>query len=640
MELFQKGKIGNVTIKNRVVMSPMGTSVDPDGGYAAKAIRYYEERARGGFGLIIPGVNMVTEKYEIRARNLLENHFHGERLNVLVDKIHAYDAKIFLQLSPGLGRMIWAPQDEPPFSASECYTYWYPNVKCRVFDKEDIAFLVYKMGNAALIAKNMGCDGVELHAYGGYLIDQFMSSQWNLRTDEYGGDLMGRMKFTLDIIAEIQRVCGKDFPISVKYSAAHGYEGGRELSEGVAMAKILESAGVALLNVDVGFYDKWYLAIPTTYQKAGYKFFASEAVKQAVNIPVVVPGKLTDPMIAESGIVEGKTDFIELAHQSLADPQWPNKVKSGKYYDIRWCIGCNECLYADFLHREKTCAINVLCYHEDEFKLQPKSEEIKRSVLVIGGGPGGLNAAACASERGFDVKLWEKSDKLGGQILAAGAPKIKKDVAKYLEYLVTRVNRLNVDITLGKEASAEEIIDGKYDKVILASGAKEIIPPIEGIMNANVMTAIDALTSEDSIDGEVVIIGGGVVGIEAALHLINTAKKVTIVEMLDDIMKTAKHSRNVDLWLRHAIEENKINVICSAKVKSISVNDITYEKNSEEAKIPCDRVIVAAGFRSVNILENALDGKVKDLSVIGDARSARKIINAIHEGHHAIRVME
>lgn len=640
MRLFEKMKIGNVTLKNRIVMSPMGTSVEPDGGYAPKAIRYYEERAKGGFGLIIPGVNMVTERYEVRARNLLENNFHGERLNVLVDKIHAYDSKIFLQISAGLGRMVWSPPDKPPYSASECYTYWYPDVKCRAFEKEDIEYLVNRMGNAAEIAQRMGCDGVELHAYGGYLIDQFMSSQWNLRTDEYGGDLKGRMKFVLDIIAEIQRVCGKDFPISVKYSASHGYKGGREIEEGVEMARMFEAAGVALLNIDVGFYDRWYMAIPTTYQEPGYKFFASEAVKRAVNIPVVVPGKLTDPMIAERGIVDGKTDLIELAHQSLADPDWPNKVKKGKFHDIRWCIGCNECLYADFLHREKICAINVLCYHEDEFKLPPRSDEIKRSVLVVGGGPGGLNAAACAAERGFDVKLWEKSDRLGGQLLAAGAPKIKKDVKRYLEYLITRVHRLGVDVTLGKEVCADEIVRGNYDKVILATGAREVIPPIHGIDGDNVCTCTGSLTAEEPMTGEVVIIGGGVVGVEAALHLKNSCDKVTIIEMLDDIMKIAKHSRNVDLWLRHAVDESGINVVTSARVTAISKDKVTYEKDGRTYEVPCNGVVVAAGFRAVNDLEQALEGRVEDLSVIGDAKAARKVISAIHEGYHAIRTME
>lgn len=640
MELFKKGKIGNLTIKNRIVMSPMGTSADPDGGYGPKAIRYYEERAKGGFGLIIPGINHVTEKYEVRARNLLENHFHGERLSVLAEKVHAYDCKLFVQISPGLGRMVWAPPENPPYSASECYTYWYPEVKCKAFSKQDIEFLVYKMGNAAEIAKRMGCDGVEIHAYGGYLIDQFISSQWNLRTDEYGGDLKGRMKFLLDIISEIQRVCGNDFPISVKFAATHGCEGGRELEEGVEIAKMLEAAGVALLNVDVGYYDRWYLSIPVTYQKPGYKFFASEAVKSAVSIPVVVPGKLTDPMIAEKGIAEGKTDFIELAHQALSDPEWPNKVKDGKLYDIRWCIGCNECLYADFLHREKTCAINVQCYHEDEFKLPPMNESIKRSVLVIGGGPGGLNAAACAAERGFDVKLWEKSDKLGGQLLAAGAPTIKKDVKKFLEYLINRVYRLGVDVTLFKDVTPEEIISGNYDKVILATGAKELMPPIPGIEGSNVKRSMEALVSDEKIGDNIVIIGGGVVGVETALHLRGNSQHVTVIEMLDDIMKTAKHNRNVDQWLRHAIADSDIDVITSAKVTNISENKVEYIKGNETLSVKCDAVIISAGFKSVNDLEEKLDGKVKALAVIGDARNPSKIKSAIHESHHAIRIMQ
>ena len=642
LKLFEPIQVGNITLKNRIAMSPMGTSADPDGGYGNKAIRYYEERAKGGYGLIIAGINQVTERYETRARNLLENHFHGERLNILCDKIHAYDARLFLQISPGLGRMVWAPPDSPPYSASECETYWYKGVFCKEYAKSDIEFLVEKMVKGAKIAQDMGVDGINLHAYGGYLFDQFMSTQWNRRTDEYGGDLRGRMKFILDTIQGIRQVCGKDLCIDVKYTPEHGVPGGRPIEEGVEMAKIFEEAGVTSLNVDMGNYDAWYISIPTTYQEPGYKFKAAKAVKDAVNIPVITCGKLTNPMIAEKGLEDGFCDIVEQAHQSLADPFWPQKVQEGRIHDIRWCIGCNECLYADFLHREKTCAINPRCYHEDEYRIPKMKGEPK--VLVVGGGAAGMYAAYNAANSGCKVDLWEKSDKLGGMLNAAGAPRIKEDVARFMHHLEVQTYKTGVNVQLLKDASPEEIIRGNYDKVIVATGSKDLVPPIPGIDGPNVFTSLNALEAKGKLGDEVVIIGGGAVGIEAALHFSESAKKVTVVEMLDDIMKTAAHNRNVDMWLRHAIARTEnIEIICGAKVTGIEDDKVTYtlvDGDDKTFSVPRDAVVVAVGFRSENKLADELRGKVKGLRVIGDANKPRKVITAIHEAHHAIRTMQ
>lgn len=638
--LFEKGYIGNVKIKNRIVMAPMGTSADADGGFSERSISYFVERAKGGTGLIISGMNIVTEEFEKRPRNLLNGALQCDRLSVLCDKLHQYGAKFFVQLGPGLGRMVYAPPESPPYSASECSTFWFPNVKCKALTVDNIKFLVKRMGISAGLAKGAGCDGVEIHAYGGYLIDQFISPLWNLRNDEYGGDLNGRMKFLLDIIAEIHNVCGKNYPISVKFTPYQGIPGGRELDEGVEIAKMLEKAGVAVLHVDVGCYEVWYKAISTVYQEEGHQLFADEAVKKAVKIPVIGQGKLFNPIFADQAIADGKLDFVALGHQLLSDPDWSNKVKAGKVDEIRPCIGCNECLYADFAHKEKCCAVNVKCYHEVDYKM-PKPDGTKRSVLVVGGGPGGLNAAICAAERGFDVQLWEKSDKLGGLLLAAGAPIFKNDVMRYVEYLKHEAVRLGVDIKMLKEAKSEEIIAGNYDKVILASGSKALMPNIQGIEGENVISSIESLRLTKPIGKNIVVIGGGLVGCETALDLANSAEKVTIIELLDDILKTAAHSRNNDQCLRTMIKNcENLDVITSAKITSIDKDSIKYVKGDITSIIKCDKVVVAAGFKSVNNLEEALDGKVKDLSVIGDSVFPRKIFNAVHEGYHAIRLME
>lgn len=465
-------------------------------------------------------------------------------------------------------------------------------------------------------------------------MDQFHSSQWNIRTDEYGGSLENRMRFTTEVIAEIKKNCGPDFPVLVKYTPYHGVEGGRELEEGLEMAKILEKAGATAIHVDVGCYEAWYKAISTVYEEEGHQVPVFEAVKKVVSVPVIGQGKLFDPELAESVLQEGKTDFVALGHQLLADPDWANKVKAGQNNDVIPCIGCNECLYAGFSGRCWSCSVNPNTYHEKDYPLTPGE---KRSVLVIGGGPGGMEAAITAKKRGFDVELWERSGELGGTLLAAGAPSFKQDVMKYVSYLKDKTARENVEVKLMKEATAEEVLAGNFDKVILAAGSRPLMPPIPGIDGKNVLTSTEALLGA-SVGKNVIVIGGGLVGCETAADLKGKAENVTIIEMLDDILLTADHSKNNDQSLRDLIKAKDINIIAPARVTLIEEDGVTYIKDGETYKVPCDTVVIAAGYKSNNELEAALEDKV-DLSVIGDASAPRKIMTAVHEGFHAIRLM-
>jgi len=636
MRLFEKTRIGSMKLKNRIVMGPMGTTGEADGSYCLEGIRYFEERAKGGAGLIITGANVVTTKYEPRPCTELSNFHNVERLNMLIDRCHHYGAKVCVQLSPGLGRQQFTDPFTPPYSASDCAAFWFPALKCKPLTIEQIHDIVDKVGYSAFLAKAAGADAVELHAYGGYLLDQFHSKQWNTRTDEYGGDLKNRMRFTLECIDAIRKNVGPNFPILVKFTPVHKVEGGRELEEGLEMAKILEAANVDALHVDVGCYEAWYKAISTVYQDEGHQMDVVEAVKKTVSIPVLGQGKMFNPEKAERAIAEGKTDFIVLAHQMLADPAWPNKVKEGNIMDIVPCIGCNECLYAGFAGKHYYCSVNPLCYAEDSYQLPPKSD-VKKSVLVIGGGPGGMSAAIAAAKRGFDVELWEKSFRLGGTLWAAGLPTFKRDVLRLITYMERQVLKLGVKVRLNTEATAEAVAAGNFDKVILATGSKPLMPPIEGIQTA--APANDYLLGLKKPGKKVVVIGGGLVGCETAAYMKEFAEEVTIVEMLEDILKTADHCLNNDQALRAMLKERNIGVVAGAKVLKISPNSVSYTKDGKEHTIECDTVIVAAGFEPNNELEDALDKKVKDLTVIGDAENPRKIITAVHEGYHAIRVM-
>lgn len=636
-KLFEKTQIGSMKLKNRIVMGPMGTTGEADGAYNIDAINYFMERAKGGTGLIITGANVVSTKYEPRPCTELSNFHHVERLNMLIDRCHHFGAKVCVQLSPGLGRQQFTDPFTPPYSAGDCPAFWFPQLKCKPFAVEDIHYLADKVGYSASLAKMSGADAVELHAYGGYLLDQFQSSKWNTRTDEYGGSLENRMRFTLECIQAIRSNVGPDFPILVKFTPYHGVEGGRELDEGLEMAKILENAGIDALHVDVGCYEAWYKAISTVYAPEGHQLHIVEAVKNTVSLPVLGQGKLFDPEKAEEVIENGIADYVVLAHQMLADPHWANKVKEGAIEDITPCVGCNECLLAGFSGKHYYCAVNPQCYAEKEYAL-PKPDGTSKKVLVIGGGPGGMSAAMTAAKRGFDVELWEKTGRLGGNLWAAGTPTFKHDVLRLITYMERQIHKLGVNVRLLKEATAEEVAAGQFDKVILATGSTPVMPPIPGIEYAASANAY--LTAQKKPGRKVVVIGGGLVGCEAAAYMKETADDVTIIEMLDDILATADHCLNNDQALRAMLAERNITAICSAKVTRITPDSVTYIKDGKEASIDCDTVMIAAGYRANNQLEEALEGFVKDLTVIGDAEAPRKILTAVHEGYHAIRVME
>ena len=635
--LFEKSKIGSMKLKNRIFMSPMGTTGEADGAYCIDGINYFMERAKGGAGLIITGANVVSTKYEPRPCTELSDFHHVERLNMLIERCHNYGAKVCVQLSPGLGRQQFTDPFTPPYSAGSVSSFWFPDLICKPLEKEDIQYLVDKVGYSASLAVNAGADAVELHAYGGYLLDQFQSTQWNNRTDEYGGSLENRMRFTLECIEAIRKNTPDDFPVIVKFTPDQRVEGFRTIEEGREMAKILEDAGVDALHVDTGCYEEWYQAITTVYSTEGHKLDVQKEIKKIVEIPVLGDGKLFSPKLAASVVNDEILDYVGLAHQMLADPYWPNKVKAGKTEDIVPCVGCNECLLAGFSGKHYYCAVNPTCYAEQEFAL-PKPDGSKRSILVIGGGPAGMEAAITARRRGWDVELWEKEDRLGGTLWPAGGPDFKADVLKMIKYLETQCYKLGVDVRLNKKATIENIGRGSYDKVILASGSSPSVPQIRGIEYT--IPVSDYLTHKVKAGKRVVIIGGGLAGTEAACDIAPNAESVTIVEMMPDILYTAANCLNNDQQLRNMVRDRGVKVKADAKVINITSDRITYEKDGESFSIPYDTIFNAAGFKSSNELEDPLEGFYDNVTVIGDAVSPRKILNAVHEAYHAIRVME
>lgn len=642
--LFEEYKIGSVTLKNRVAMAPMGHVHAADGGVSEQQHAYILERAKGGFGLIYPSAHTVTDKYEKPegSGNFLFNYSQAARLAHLVDEVHQYGAEFAIQLTPGYGRVNKGnPAQTIHVSASDNRAFYYPDVVCHTLTVDEIHELVACMGKSAALAKMAGVDIIEIHAYGGYLIDQFMSKVWNRRDDEYGGSLDNRMRFFNECTQAVRRAVGPDFPISVKYTPVHEIEGGRTFEdEGIEIARRLQDMDFAYMHVDYGCYERWNLAIPSAYEKQGAQLHVAERLrKEGITMPFLIQGKLNDPVEAERVIESGLTDMIALGKQSLADPYWPSKVKNGRVDDIDFCCACLECLNHSYpFIRRSSCAINPRTAAEREYKLEKTAHP--RKLLVVGGGPGGMAAAKYAAQVGHSVELWEKSDRLGGNMNAAGGPDFKFDVRRFSMNLQKQLYNSGAVVRLSKEANADSIKEFAPDAVIVAAGAKPIKPRIPGIDNSKVIDALDLLSNRIPTGEKVYVLGGGEVGCEAAAYLDSVGKDVTIIEMQSEILSTANMADNARKGLEDLLGRTKVRILTGTKLTEIKDNLIVCENGTETLELAYDNLVLAVGFKSDHTLCDELKSAGIKVFPIGDYNSPRKIYYGIHEGFHVIRLLD
>lgn len=643
-KLFERAMIGNVEVKNRLCMSPMAVAhTDCDGSYSDLLIDYYVERAKGGYGIIFPAGAKVSCRFEENViPNDLINPHNATRLGILCNKVHQYGAKVCTQLTIGMGRVMIPSQligGSVPKAPSAIPMFMDPSIICEPYETEEVEYLVEEFGKSAQLAMMAGADMCEIHGYGGYLIDQFISSQWNQRTDKYGGSMENRLRLVVELKDAVVRYCGPNFPVILKFTPDQDYEGGRKLEEGIEMLKYLDDKGFAAFHLDHGCWESWDDAVTTVYNKEGEQLFQARAAKEAgIKTPIMAVGKLTDPNLVNEVIESGTADFILQGHQSIADPYWPRKVKEGRYEDICHCIGCNECMQTEFVNRPTHCSVNPLAGFENEYTLTPAKE--KKSVLVVGGGPGGMVAALTAAQRGLDVELWEKSDKLGGFMYAAGVPSFKLPVRRYLNYLTTQLYKNNIDVKFNKEATAEAILAKKPDVVILSAGSNPIVPKIEGSEKIKVFESVSMMRNNEDPGQRVVILGGGLVGCELALHLDELGKDVTIVEMADDILTTADHCMNNDMALRKMMFRSGVKVMAGTRLVKADEGKVIVQKGGETLEVPCESLVISVGYRSDRSIEDELMGKVEKVFTIGSNVRARKIQNATNEGYHTIRLLE
>ncbi|MFC1990200.1 FAD-dependent oxidoreductase, partial [Chloroflexota bacterium] len=481
--------------------------------------------------------------------------------------------------------------------------------------------------------KAAGIDAIHLRAHDGYLFDQFQTALWNRRTDKYGGDLRGRLRFAMEVIEAIRNGAGADFPIIYRFSLA----GGREIEEGLEIARQMEAAGVAALEIDAGCHEAWNWGHPTTYKQPGCMVDLAAMAKKVVKIPVIAVGKLGYPDLAERVLQEGKADFISLGRALLADPEWPNKVKEGRFEDIRPCLaeseGCSGRLRQG---KYVSCAVNPATGMEREMAITPA--ERKKSVLVIGGGPAGMEAAIVAKSRGHKVVLWEKSSELGGNLIPASIPDFKQDYRRLIDYLSTQIKKLGVTVELGKEATEKLVQQMKPDVVFLATGSKPLIPDIPGVEMKKVVTAPDLLLDKKEAGECVVVVGGGLVGCETAVFLAQKGKKVTVVEILDSVaIDTFMRDREDLLKL---LSDAKVNILTNTMVLEITAKGITVaDECGDRSTLKADTVVLAVGFKSSDHLLTTLREKVPEVYAIGDCVEPRKVINAIWEGYRIARLV-
>ena len=649
-KLFTPVSIGNVQLKNRFAMAPMGPLGlgDGDGGFNQRGIDYYTERAKGGTGLIITGVTFVDNEVEEHGMpncpSPTYDSVHFTRTaREMTERVHAYGSKIFLQMSAGFGRVTIPTNlgEYPPVAPSPIPHRWLDKT-CRELTVEEIHKIVKSFGLGAYNAKRAGFDGVQIHAvHEGYLLDQFAISMFNHRTDEYGGSLENRLRFAKEVVEEIKARCGEGFVVTLRFSpksmikdwrvgALPGedfVEMGRDLPEGIEAAKLLVSYGYDALDVDVGSYDAWWWSHPPMYQEKGLYRTYAKLVKDAVDVPVILAGRMDNPDMALASLENGDCDIISLGRPLLADPDYVNKLRCGRTDEIRPCISCQEgCMGRIQNYSMLNCAVNPQACKEGPNAYRPILQAKK--VMVVGGGVAGCEAARVLAIRGHQPVLFEKSGVIGGNLIPGGAPKFKEDDIALAKWYARQMELLGVEVHMNTEVTAEMALNGGYDAVIAATGSTPKVFKLGD--DEKVYTAADVLTGVKDPGNKTVIVGGGLVGLELALDLADKGKDVTVVEAMDKLLAVNGPicSANKEMLLE-LIPFKGVKSVCGAKVTGYNGGKLTYEKGGETDSIEADSVILAVGYKEENSLYQQLQFEIPNLYLLGDAKNVSNIMYAI-----------
>jgi 2,4-dienoyl-CoA reductase-like NADH-dependent reductase (Old Yellow Enzyme family)/thioredoxin reductase len=629
--LLSPGNIGTMSLRNRIILPPMVRNyATPNGLVTRQTIDHYASISRGGVGLIIVEATFV----HLGGRGWHQQlGIHHDKctpgLASLTEAVHDWGGKIAVQIhhagrqtsSAITGMPVVAPSPVPS-----------PGLDMpRELTLAECAELVESFGQAARRARLAGFDAVEIHAAHGYLISQFLSPNTNRRTDKYGGDINGRMTFLLETVQRVKQLAGNDYPIVVRINGEDRVENGIKIDESKQVAKALEAAGVNAIHVTVGTYESGFNprvvgTSATMFSPKGHMVPVAAQIKGVVNIPVIALGSLT-PELAEDVLKQSKADFIGMARQLLADAELPDKLRKGQVDEIRPCIRCLEFCRARMLLGVR-CSVNAEVGSEGN-RITPASK-IKK-VLVIGGGPAGMEAARVAAIRGHDVTLYEKDSKLGGHLIEGTVPDFKEDLMKYRDWLVGRMKKVGVKVKLGQEATKETVRNLKPDAVVMATGSSALHPNIHGINKPGVVTGIDILLGKAAAGKKTIVAGGGAVGCEVALYLAKQGKKVAVVEMLPGIVMDVPATRGI---LTTLLADNGVEVLTNLRITEITDSGVTcVNKDRETVKVNGDGVVLALGMKSEAGIYDTLKNEVSEIYQIGDSSKPGRVGEATRGGY-------
>lgn len=607
------------------------------GEVTPRLIAYLEARAKGGFGLITVEATTVlpnTSSFP-KGLGLWDDHL-AKGLSSLAEAVHAHGAKLSVQLYHP-GRQTVSALGTQPVSASPL-----PCPVCGDVPKElsqkDIAVLTKAFGEAAARAKSAGCDAVEIHGAHGYLLNQFISPYSNRRVDEYGGILANRMRFPLEVVKAVRRSCGADFPIIVRLSPNERVVGGLTIEESLVVAGMLAEAGVDILSVSTGVYGSMAYIIPNYCLSEGLNVGDAAAIRQRAGIPVAVAGRITDPLMAESIVKTGKADLVMMGRASIVDPELPNKAAAGALEDIRPCISCNQACVGGINGPAAvmSCLVNPSVGHEKECVIEEAS--VKKKVMVVGGGPAGLEAARILAKRGHRVVLYERGERLGGQFRIAAIPPEKQPLAKLIRWQTDQAKKAGVTIKIKEEVTARLIKESQPDVVVIATGGKPLVPDIPGAGAPHVVFAADILEGKATTKNRVIIMGGGSVGCETADLLLHQNKKVTIVEMLDELAQDAESTQRFFLLTR--LKTLGADIRTGTRILEVLRDGVRAESGGQPLElVGFDTVVAAFGVAPENALAGKIEGLVSEVHVIGDAKEPRKAVDAIRDAEALARAI-
>ena len=651
-KIFEQGKIGNVTFKNRLVMSPMGTSLaEMDGSPSEDMIAFYEARAIGGAGLIIPEITRVNDVHGVGMMRQLSvsKDRHIEGLAKLAASVHKHGTKIFIQLHHPGRETVTALTGGPVVSAS-AIPCKYLQQETRALSTEEVKALIQQFINGGVRVKKAGCDGVELHAAHGYLLQQFLSPYTNKREDEYGGSFENRLRMITEIIQGLRAQCGSDFPIGVRLSVEEFLDktGVTEdyihIQDGVKIAMALEKCGIDFIDVSVGLYETGNVCVEPISFPQGWRKDLIKAVKDHVSIPVIGVSCIREPQTAEAFLENGIVDFVSMGRSWLADEQWGRKVLEGKEKELCKCINCLRCF--ESLNAwmgagvPAECALNPRAcreryYGDLEYDLQG------HKAVVVGSGPSGMIAAKTLAERGVKVTLIDRQSELGGTVNLAKKPPLKERMEWIADYYKVEFEKLGVEVKLGMEATAENIAEMNPDAVLVATGSKSIIPrSIPGIDGKNVYTIEEVLTGKAGLkDKKILIVGAGVTGLETAEYLCHEGNTVVLADMLEKVAPNANHTNVADVCGR--LKKYGAQFMMAHALKEIRETGVVLERLSdkEAVTVDADAVVLSLGFRPDNGLVEELKAKGIPAQAIGNAIKDGTIAPAARSGYEAARAL-